>query len=267
MIIVKQAYGFFSNFFKVLNSMIVADNTGHQVKVDMREKTSYNIWDKMFVQSEEHDSLQKHEFLNRYPGNNENGLKEYPFPLNLFNGYIFMNCSIYQNEHLQKIREIYHNYYKKLVWTDFLKKYINERTIPNFSKTIAVTIRIPRHYGQSTKNEYIYSIIDELKDLSKNYDKILLLTQIKKYKDLIIQEFGNKVIWMECNLVNEDDDWVDVSNLDYEKEFINSFSDVFIASQCDFIIGGSSNMMLGALIINPNIKFKLFECLKNFNGA
>jgi hypothetical protein len=72
---------------------------------------------------------------------------------------------------------------------------------------------------------------------------------------------------MECNLVNEDDDWVDVSNLDYEKEFINSFSDVFIASQCDFIIGGSSNMMLGALIINPNIKFKLFECLKNFNGA
>lgn len=267
MIIVKQAYGFFSNFFKVLNSMIVADKTEHQINVIMTEKTNYNIWDKMFIQSKVIDSLHIHEFFNRYPNNNENGLNKFPYPLNLFNGYIFMNCNIYTNEHLQKIREIYHHYFTQLIWSDTLKNYVNQRMISNPSKTIAVTIRIPRHYGQSTKNEYIYSIIDELKELSKDYENILLLTQIKKYKELIINEFGKKVIWLECNLVDEDADWVDTPNLDYEKEFFNSFTDVYIASQCDFIIGGSSNMMLGALIFNPNIKFKLFECLKDFNGA
>jgi hypothetical protein len=50
-----------------------------------------------------------------------------------------------------------------------------------------------------------------------------------------------------------------MTDSDYSFEFKNAFFDVILASKSDFLIAGSSNMLLGALLMNPTLEFKLFS--------
>jgi hypothetical protein len=53
----------------------------------------------------------------------------------------------------------------------------------------------------------------------------------------------------------------------YEKEVEDVIIDVILASKTSHIISGPSNMFLGALSMNPDISFDLFESLSNVHGA
>ena len=45
---------------------------------------------------------------------------------------------------------------------------------------------------------------------------------------------------------------------EYAIEYQNAFLDVILSSKSDFIIGGSSNMYLAALLMNPSLSHDLF---------
>ena len=120
----------------------------------------------------------------------------------------------------------------------------------------------------SDADAYIDHIISELDILIKenNYEHIFLVTMIDIFYAKVLEKFKEKVIVVEDKRYTSvdkdwgDKDWDHGSN-SYLQESLDSYTEVYIASQCKFVIGGASNMLLGCLFMNPNINFKLFDCL------
>jgi hypothetical protein len=173
---------------------------------------------------------------------------------------------------------LYHECYNKFKWTPYLKNHIenNIKLIPNPKKTVAVFLRCTVHY--SGIKEYLKNTIDELKVIMQNYDKLFLVTMIKEVIKELTDVFGDKIILLQdknmVDTLNHDWSGVFVDNKytpleidDYAKECVQCFTDVYLASTCDYILGGSSNMFLGALIINPTVKFKILDVFNNVNGS
>lgn len=298
MLILINIAGFFSNFFKVLNWELLNNNNNiivpyfisrsiKYISVDYNNYTdttiyenSENIWEKMFYPIREYnkiDLLDKNNiFTYTYPSNCQN---MYPYPLNnIRNGYIFCEYAIYNHPLLPQIRQLYHECYNKFKWTPYLKNHIenNIKLIPNPKKTVAVFLRCTVHY--SGIKEYLKNTIDELKVIMQNYDKLFLVTMIKEVVKELTDVFGDKIILLQdknmVETLNHDWGGVFVDNKytpleidDYAKECVQCFTDVYLASTCDYILGGSSNMFLGALIINPTVKFKILDVFNNVNGS
>jgi hypothetical protein len=298
MLILINIAGFFSNFFKVLNWELLNNNNNiiipyfisRSIKYISLDFTNYidrtiyenseNIWEKMFYPIREYnkiDLLDKNNiFTYDFPSNCQN---MYPYPLNnIRNGYIFCEYAIYNHPLLPQIRQLYHECYNKFKWTPYLKNHIenNIKLIPNPKKTVAVFLRCTIHYNGI--KEYLKNTIDELKVIMQNYDKLFLVTMIKEVIKELTDVFGDKIILLQdknmVDTLNHDWSGVFVDNKytpleidDYAKECVQCFTDVYLASTCDYILGGSSNMFLGALIINPTVKFKILDVFNNVNGS
>ena len=294
MLVLINIAGFFSNFFKVLNWELVNDNNNIIVPYFITRSMKYitsdfvnytdtkiyenneNIWEKMFYPIREYnnnDLLDKNnKFCWDYPKGNQ---YTFPYPLNNFkDGYIFCNYSIYVHPLFPQIRQIYHECYNKFKWTPYLKNHIenNLKIIPNPKKTVAVFFRFTKLYGEIT--EHLKNTIEELKVVMQDYDKLFLITIITSVVKEMTAVFGDKVIILQdknmVETLNHDWGGVFIGNTyipieinDYTKECVQCFTDVYLASTCDYILAGSSNMLLGALIINPTVKFKILDVLKD----
>ena len=55
--------------------------------------------------------------------------------------------------------------------------------------------------------------------------------------------------------------------LTFKEEYFLILSDALLLSKCDLIMGGSSNIFLGTLFINNQLKFKIFNILKETYGC
>jgi len=271
-IVLINIAGFFSNFLKVLDWKLCQPDKkiipyfidrGYHFRNNYYLDTNIypekqNIWYILFETEHEFIDTDILFFDTEYPTSG------HPFPINIFHKeYIFCLSSIYSNEHFDEIRRLYNNIFKELKWTPFLTQTINSLKLPN--KTLAAMIRAPVHY-QNVDNNFFKEILTEIDILIKDYDYLYLFTQVKEYQDIIINKYQNRVLYLKNkNMVENFIDWT-VNDTDYKKECIDCFLDVYLASTCDFLIGGSSNMMLGALFINPKQQFKIFDCLKDNNG-
>ena len=298
MLILINVSGFFSNFFKVLNWELVNNNNNVIVPYFINRSMKYitvdyanyidtkiyedtdNIWEKMFCPIYEYNNNDLLDKNNRfswdYPKGNQN---IFPYPLNNFkNGYIFCEYTIYNHPLLPQIRQLYYECYNKFKWTPYLKNHIenNLKIIPHPKKTVAVFLRYTGHY--IGVKEYLKNTIEELKVIMQNYEKLFLVTMIKTVVKEFTDVFGDKIIFLQdknmVETLNHDWGGVFVNNTytsleinDYMKECVQSFTDVYLASTCDYILGGSSNMLLGALIINPTVKFKILDVFSNVNGS
>ena len=125
------------------------------------------------------------------------------------------------------------------------------------------------------KIKYWWTIKCVIFDISKNalasssFKKEVLLKCISKLKDI----FGEKCLYFENrHRVNDyDTDWaggrnVRMSDAELIKETQDCIIDVLAASRCNFLMGGASNMMLGALSFNKDLHFKIFNVLSNKIG-
>lgn len=269
-----DGHGFFSNFFKVLSTMIVAREGTDKVIVDLNWN-GVNIWDKMFLKideyTEEERTLNRFIIWDFYPTVNHiktYSLKEYPYPLSEFGGYIFMTSNIYTNPHLNEIRKIYRSQIDKLRLTPEFEAYVNQHLekIKSPDKTLAVFVRQQIHYFDLNDN-YIQDVIKEIDSVIDNYENILLLTQVAGVIETFKEKYGDKLIYFENRpTLGLNQDWSQNPNLDLDKEFKDAYTDVYVASQCKLLLAGSSNMTLGALSFNPDLEFKIFDCLKRCNG-
>jgi hypothetical protein len=59
-------------------------------------------------------------------------------------------------------------------------------------------------------------------------------------------------------------DWVhqNLNDLQFENEVETAIIDVYLASHCDTVAGGSSNLFISTLLLNPHNNFKVFKCLE-----
>ena len=187
------------------------------------------------------------------------------------NGFIFCSPSVYFDPYFPFIRKLYHSHIeKRLQFTPSMKAFLEpELQIlrakqSEGKKILAVFLRSTSHFT----NYNVDALFQEIEDIMGNYDYILPITQIHPFLHRTIQQFGEKCIRLPRKYLSQDIDWIHqvLSDKEFEEEVQSAIADVYLASQCDFVMGGSSNMFLGALFFNPNIPYKVFKELKEKEG-
>jgi hypothetical protein len=189
-----------------------------------------------------------------------------PYP----GGFIFCHPRLYSDPHFPIIRHLYNAHLqKRLRFTELMKDYIEKdlSTIRKLQeqgkKVLAVFLRSTCHFT----NYNVDAVFSELRYVMKDYDVIYPVTQIGAFLQRCIQEFGSKTIVFQRRYLNQDVDWTrPMSDEEFEAEFRDAIADVYMASQCDFVMGGASNMFLGSLFFNPQIPFQLFAELAEKEG-
>lgn len=265
-------YGFFANFFKALSAIIIAREGVDKVIIDMNLK-GVNLWEKIFLRvdeytDEERSSSNKKTFVCLFPSVHDvqtYGLNNFPYPLSHFNGYIFMDPNIYIHPLFNEIRKLYNSYIQKIKPRPELEAYLNEHLdkIKNPDKTLALFFRQQIHFYDLNDN-YLQNVMKEVDSVIDKYENLLLLTQVKVAREAFKEKYGDKLIYFEDRpSLDINQDWAENPDLDLDKEFRDSFTDSYVASKCKFILGGASCMVLGALCLNPDIEFKILDCLKH----
>lgn len=276
--------GLGSHFARIITYLYMLRGTNHNLYLEYNENSN-NIWNTIFKQDVIHDNKIKFNhksFRILYP-DMITRLKLQDFPLCLKNkpnnnnciedGYIWCNASIYNSSDFQSIRNEYNYSFKQMKFQPNLLNEFNmfKSTLPNLENSIAVFVRYQGHYRNTNCNfeTFLNSLINEVNQIANKYEYILLISQVEEVKNKMMITFGNKVIIPPYQrFYPNKNDWNQTINLNtsLENEWKYCLFDILLASNTKFIIGGSSNMFMLTLIIDPNKPFKLFDCLKNSNG-
>lgn len=216
-----------------------------------------------------HDSM----FIEQYPFEVRHVIENYPQHLSLYEG---RGCNIEQyfnQTELEKIREKFNHNWNKLTLSNELNSRIELELGPIFSEKNNILCAMVR-YSDHYVGEFSYDgIIEQIKSEMINFDKLLIITQINPLISKLKDIFGEKCLYFEDRhrVDNYDTDWaggrnVRMSDAELIKETQDCIIDVLAASKCNFLIGGASNMMLGALSMNKTLNFKIFDVLSNKIG-
>jgi hypothetical protein len=213
--------------------------------------------------------LEPHTFEMGYPQIEKENLP--PCLQSYESGFVFCSPRVYKDPQFPLIRKLYHEHMeRRLPFTTTMKNYLVpelfllQKIQKEGKRILAVFLRSTCHFeGYSVDN-----VFDELKTTMKDYDYVLPITQIRPFFERVRNEFQDKCICLPRTYLPGDTDWTVqvLPDEEFAHEFRNVIADVYLASQCDFILGGSSNMMLGALFMNPTVPFKLFQELEHRNG-
>jgi hypothetical protein len=296
-LIIGNCAGTFSTVLKYLSWMIIEDIPENQIslqyhwanKTDFAGNTYYNyknskkenvydlflhrpnIIEHLFDFKLESFRENYEEYVEDYPHNSLYLIQKCPEFLVRYKGGGSDILQYSDSNVLSIIRNTYNYYWRNLKLSTYLSdKLYQELDILNDKKVLTVMIRCSAHYLGS--EFFLNNLIEEVKNKIEDYDKILILTQVQEVFDAFIDTFGDLCIFPERERISGNIDWkggrgVCMSDEEYVKEVEDCLIDVFLASKTSHIMSGASNMFLGALTINPEITFNLFESLKSFNGA
>lgn len=276
--------GFFSNFFIVLDWIHNSLYNQEKIFVNWNCGDSDNIWTSLFEQpsfSKNNFNLKINNFRCQYDKKLTIDNVNEKLPVyDKYNGWFYNNVNFFYDENFQKFRDEYCKCFSSL---EIKKNIINE--VEEFTKNfdddiLGVTVRIPSHYTLDETNgkplsyihnlNYFYEklseeVVDEFN--TKKYKKIFVCCDVQYFINLLIDKIGvDKIIYTEYNRIQTlDDDWV-VKGFKLSEEYKLVLVDCLILSKCSYIMGGSSNIFLGSLIINKNLNFGIFNFLKKSYG-
>jgi hypothetical protein len=296
-LIIGNCAGTFSTVLKYLSWMVIEDIPENQLslqyhwanKTDFDGNTYYrfykvkreqvydcflerpNLINLLFDFNKTNLSIDFEEYVESYPNLSLDLIKKCPEFLIKYKGGGWDVQQYSDYNLLPIIRKTYNHYWKNLKPSNYLSSKLDQESkILTNEKILTVMIRYSGHYLES--DVLLNSLIEEVKNKLKDYDRILLLTQVQEVFDTFTATFGDLCIFPERQRISGDIDWkggrgVCMPDEEYLKEVEECLIDVFLASKTSHIMSGASNMFLGALTINPNMTFDLFESLKVFNGA
>lgn len=294
-IIIGNCAGTFSTILKYLAWMVIEDIPENDIslqyhwanKTDFDGNTYYkygnskkeNVYEPFLyrpnIMSHLFDFNQKpfgenyEEYVEDYPHNSLYLIKKCPEFLIKYKGGDINQY--FDNDFLHIIRNTYNYYWKNLKLSSNLSNRLDqELKILNDRKILTVMIRCSAHYLKTQL--LLNSIIEEVKNKVKDYDKILLLTQVQEVFDAFTQTFGDLCVFPERERISGDIDWkggrgICMPDEEYVKEVEDCLIDVFLASKTSHIMSGASNMVLGALSINPEVSFNIFDSLKDCSST
>lgn len=169
---------------------------------------------------------------------------------------------------LSETRRILNKQFKKLTLRqDFSQEIQDELLILGEKKTLGIMIRYSNHYnvGNLKSPNVMKNAIKAIRKHIDDYDQLLVITMVQPFADELLRYFGKSMCVMPSRNRNSGDtDWkggddaIPMDNSEYLEEYKQAFIDVHLASQSDFLILGSSNMSLGALVMNPELPFQHF---------
>jgi hypothetical protein len=199
-----------------------------------------------------------------------------------YNGYFCNNVKVFCDEQFSYLRNEYNKSWSYITVKDNIKQYVENFTqkFKGF-KVLGVAVRCPTHYfvNNIDSNIFLHNKIDpnlfyekviseiEIEFNNNNYDKIFVCCDVEPFINLLISKFGkDNILYTEYDRVKDlNQDWF-CKNTPIQEEYKMVIIDSLILSNCNYLLGSSSNIFLITLFINKTVNFKLFEILNNCYG-
>lgn len=267
--------GFFSNFNRVLSWLDVHEQNNNYIFFVQYNEGNYNdkvvntngpnIWEELFEQPLTNTKYSV--CCHNYPSQI---LHHYPYKNvipKMKNSYYYMNVSIYFENDFPKLIEYYNYLFKKYIRPKFE---IDASMFEGKTNVLGVYIRAPFHFSILKFETYIDMVMDEIDTAQKNYDYIYVSTILGDIYENICKKYPTKVLKNDNITRNTtlNDDWnKHIECISLKQIYQETFTDAYLLGKCDFVIGGSSNYFMGALIMHNNCNFKIFDCLKTSSGG
>lgn len=175
-------------------------------------------------------------------------------------------------EDISSTRLAFNDQWKKFNFSERLQKKYALEKIESNKKILCVMLRCSAHYFGLFNMDSIISDIKSTME-KEECEQLYVMTQVNPFLNKIVDYFGNHICIIPNRTRNEtDSDWnggknIPMTDVEFLKETEESIIDVLNASNCTHIIGGASNMLLGALCFNPKINFTIFNAVSDRNGA
>jgi hypothetical protein len=200
-----------------------------------------------------------------YSSNNENSYLNYftNSSNECFISLPYINGFVYQKVwFLPHIKRLHYNGYKQISLNPDFKLYIH-KLLSKYSneKLLGVHIRRTDHsYEVPFVHISVYMSEVEKLLVTKRYSKIFLATDCNKTLNIFIKKFGDNCLFNECYR-SSDDRPIHVYNKNVSGYDLGleALSDIFTLSICKKLILCDSNLSYSALILNPEIPFKLLK--------
>jgi hypothetical protein len=137
------------------------------------------------------------------------------------------------------------------------------------NKWLGIHLRSPQHFFLDIDiNTYCNCVIESIRhhiDSHPGYG-LFIASDMNLFIEHIRNSYpGRRVLSVPQKRTNGNDDWPDKGNSPSE-ETLYAVTDAMLLSQCDFILGGTSNLFLYALCNNPNLPFDMIPYLAGRDG-
>lgn len=275
--------GFFSNFLIVIDWIHNSIYNDEKIFVNWNCGSNKNIWDEFFEQPSFSQDNQSYLKVKNYRSHYEKkytiqNIDKKLYTYSKYNGWFCNNVNVYYDEFFQNLRDEFSKAFQKI---KIKQELLNQLPKFNpFDKILGVAVRIPDHYSLGNNDwEVVTSVISPKDFYSKlseevineyyegKYDKIFVACDVQYFIDLVKNKIGeeNLIIndYKRLEFLNKD--WT-YKNLTLTEEYRLVLIDCLCLSKCSMILGGSSNIFLSSLFIEPNLNFKLFNLLEKCYG-
>ena len=199
------------------------------------------------------------------------GLKQFPELFSLHDNNFIFTTKLFSDPNLQVYRILFNTLWKKhLIPTPYLQNRIDSELEPILKlkkqekRILGAFFRTPLHFNNNKESYKFNDLLDEIIEEMKEYDYLLPITQVGPYYDILKERFPKNIIKLDRIRLPEMVDWVhqNLNDLQFENEVETAIIDVYLASHCDTVAGGSSNLFISTLLLNPHNNFKVFKCLE-----
>lgn len=276
--------GAFSHIYTALDWIHNSLYTNEKIFINWNCGFNGNLWDVFFEQPKFNLEKNRHLVVKNTRSKDDvfENINDVIPIYNKYNGYYANNVKVFQDDQFTSVRNEYNKAWSSITIKDEIKNYVENFTQKfKNSKVLGVAVRCPTHYfvnsidsciflhNELDPNLFYQKIISEIEIefIKNNYDKIFICCDVQPFIDLMISKFGKDVIlYTEYDRVKDlNQDWF-VKNAPIDEEYKMVILDSLILSNCNYLMGSSSNIFLITLFINNMVNFKLFEVLNNSYG-
>lgn len=275
----KDNSGVFSNFLRVLDWTWYHHYTGDPIYIDW-EHNGENLFDYFFNQKFDKPAgeyVETFDFVERSKINlnpkielRRNKIPYYKKYVgdatNTMGGYFYCNPTIYGEPEFYLLREelnmIFNTYFS------FSDNFLQNSFLPlyNTQKILGVHLRSPQHYVMNCSNlpefylvnaKYTYEYMQ-----NNGYEYIYVASDMLPFFEALKMYIKEEnILCINYNrLAGLNDDWVAKTH-SMSDEIKNVLLDVVNMTRCTELIGGSGNVFIATLLLNPTIKYHLYPNL------
>ena len=274
--------GFGSNFLQTVDWFWYSKNTGVPIYVNWNENGK-NFFDDLYIQkvdgSQSYLNTDAYYAWSSFSEQEVDEIRFKEMPLyKKYNRCLVGTSGVYNEPDFKRAMEILHKAYKDCV---SVQPSILD-IIPELDNTLAVHIRmIGLYFADIERKVPLHTIMTEDEFYKKNlaqlkqkfesggYEQIYLGCDDKKFFDICVSEFGDKLIFQNYvrnsyhNSINRYVAHAPNTGLNERppvaEEFYNALVDILILASCKDFLGCVSSFTFSVLVVNPYSNFSLFE--------
>lgn len=277
----KDGSGVFSNFLRAIDWFWYSFYTNDNICLDWNLNGN-NLLGEIFNINQKCDNIVYETFSyvekSGLPLNSKIQLRRDSVSLyKKYNGYFYTTPDIFFENDFQTLRnEMNKGFLKGFEYKGSFKMIPENNYFSVNDNVLGAHIRNPVHYKNSNQfpiqvdvsaffKEAAFFIESNMKE--GNFDKVYIACENSELFLHLEKLIGKeKILSNPIERTNSNIDWEFKPNLNMGKEVYNCFIDVYNLTKCKKILGSTSNMFIGALVMNPIVEFEMFPVTKKLHG-